>query len=257
MEHASILSNISLVPFLAVMSLSFLLAGFVKGVLGLGLPTVAIGILGLMMAPTEAAALLIIPSLVTNVWQLAAGPSFTSLIRRLWPMLLGIFIGTLAGIALFTGAQVGYATAVLGGSLMLYSALGMAPLRLAVPARAEPVLAPLIGAGTGLVTAVTGMSAIPSVPYLQALELDKDELVQALGLAFTVSTIALAIGLACVGTFRLSVAGTSFLALVPALGGMFIGQRVRALVSPAFFRRCFFLGMLALGAHLLLKAPIW
>jgi hypothetical protein len=254
MEHTHLLSNTAV--FMVILTLVFLLAGFVKGVVGLGLPTVAIGFLGLIMAPAEAAALLIIPSLVTNTWQLAAGPSFRQLIRRLWPMLIATFFGTLAGVALFTGAQTGIATAVLGAALMVYSALGMAPLRLAVPARAEPILAPLIGASTGLVAAVTGMSAIPSVPYLQALELEKDDLVQALGLAFTVTTIALGIGLAYVGTFRLSVAGTSFIALLPALGGMFIGQRVRARVSAAVFRRCFFIGMLALGAHLLLKTVL-
>ena len=65
-----------------IATIAFLIAGFVKGVIGLGLPTVAIGLLGLVMPPAEAAALLVVPSLVTNVWQLAAGPSFTALLRR-------------------------------------------------------------------------------------------------------------------------------------------------------------------------------
>ena len=73
-----------------IATIAFLIAGFVKGVIGLGLPTVAIGLLGLVMPPAEAAALLVVPSLVTNVWQLAAGPSLMTLLRRLWPMLLGI-----------------------------------------------------------------------------------------------------------------------------------------------------------------------
>ena len=66
---------------LLAVALAFCLAGFVKGVLGLGLPTLAMGLLALVMAPAEAAALLVLPSLVTNIWQLlfgrasAAGPS--------------------------------------------------------------------------------------------------------------------------------------------------------------------------------------
>ena len=32
------------------------------------------GLLGLVMPPVQAAALLVVPSLVTNVWQLVAGP---------------------------------------------------------------------------------------------------------------------------------------------------------------------------------------
>ena len=76
---------------------AFLLAGFVKGVIGLGLPTVSIGLLGLLMTPSQAAALLVVPSLVTNVWQAAAGGGLMTLARRLWPLLAGICVGTFIG----------------------------------------------------------------------------------------------------------------------------------------------------------------
>jgi hypothetical protein len=81
---------------LIVATLTFLIAGLVKGVIGLGLPTVSMGLLSLVMAPAKAASALIAPSFVTNVWQLAAGPSFGRLARRLWPMLAGVVVGTLA-----------------------------------------------------------------------------------------------------------------------------------------------------------------
>ncbi|MFZ0847366.1 MAG: sulfite exporter TauE/SafE family protein, partial [Pseudolabrys sp.] len=63
---------------------AYLLAGFTKGVIGLGLPTVAIGLLGLMMTPAQAAAILVLPSLVTNIWQFTAGGGLLALVRRLW-----------------------------------------------------------------------------------------------------------------------------------------------------------------------------
>jgi uncharacterized protein len=47
----------------------FVLAGFVKGVIGLGLPTVAMGLLALLMTPAQAAAVLVVPSFLTNIWQ--------------------------------------------------------------------------------------------------------------------------------------------------------------------------------------------
>ena len=53
----------------------FALAGFVKGAIGLGLPTIAMGLLAIVMPPVEAAAILILPSLLTNIWQMVAGPS--------------------------------------------------------------------------------------------------------------------------------------------------------------------------------------
>ena len=73
---------------------SFLLAGLVKGVIGLGLPTVSMGLLALVATPAQAAALLVVPSLVTNVWQMAAGPGLVPLLRRLGPMMLAILAGT-------------------------------------------------------------------------------------------------------------------------------------------------------------------
>ena len=85
----------------AVAAATFLLAGFVKGVIGLGLPTVAMGLLAIVMTPAQAASLLVVPSLLTNVWQ-ATGPVLVPLLRRLWPMLLGICLGTWLGGGLLT-----------------------------------------------------------------------------------------------------------------------------------------------------------
>ena len=108
----------------------------------------------------------------------------------------------------------------------------------------------MIGAATGVVTAATGVMTIPAVPYLQALGLDQDDLVQALGLSFTVSAVALTAVLARADVFHMSVAGASAMALVPALGGMFAGQWVRTWLKPSVFRVCFLLAILMLGADL-------
>jgi uncharacterized membrane protein YfcA len=235
---------------------TFLLAGLVKGVIGLGLPTVAIGLLTLVMAPAQAAALLVVPSLVTNVWQLLAGPRFSGLLRRLWGMMVGILVGTAAGGGWLTSDASGHATALLGVALIVYAAVGLAAPTLRVPARAEPFLSPLVGAITGLISAATGVFVIPAAPYLQALALDREDLVQALGLSFTVSTIALAAVLARDGALPVSIAGTSLLALAPALAGMGLGTWLRGRIGARVFRLCFFLGLGALGLHLASRAFI-
>ena len=241
---------------IVVATLAFLLAGFVKGVIGLGLPTVSMGLLTLVMAPAKAASLLIVPSFVTNVWQLAAGPSFWRLARRLWPMLAGIVLGTLAGTGLLTGSHAGQAAVALGLLLMLYALLGLTSVRFSVAPAAERWLGPLIGALTGLATAATGVFAIPAVPYLGALNLDKEDMIQALGLSFTASTIALAAALAAGGAFALGDVGLSTAALAPAVLGMAAGGAMRGRFSERTFRRAFFGGLLVLGAHLASRALI-
>ncbi|HEX9168821.1 MAG TPA: sulfite exporter TauE/SafE family protein [Roseiarcus sp.] len=237
---------------LLVATVAFLLAGFVKGVIGLGLPTVSMGLLSLVMPPAKAASLLIVPSFVTNVWQLATGPSFVRLARRLWPMLAGVVAGTLAGTGLLTGSHAGQAAVALGLMLMIYGGLGLTSLRFSVAPAAEWWLGPLIGALTGLATAATGVFAIPAVPYIGALGLDKDDLIQALGLSFTVSTVALAAALMGGGAFDLGDLGASTAALAPALLGMAAGGAVRGRFSEQTFRRFFFGGLL--GAHLASRA---
>ena len=56
--------------------------------------------------------------------------------------------------------------------------------------------------------------------------------------------------------WRLAVIVPVLLALAPALAGMFAGQWLRSRVSPATFRLCFFVGLLALGLHLASRAVL-
>ena len=102
----------------------------------------------------------------------------------------------------------------------------------------------------------TGVFVLPAVPYLQGLRLERDALVQALGLCFTVSTLALAASLLLAGEYPAGAAGTSVYALVPAMVGMWAGQWLRGRIRAQTFRRCFFVGLFALGLHLMLRAFI-
>lgn len=233
--------------------LTFLLAGAVKGVIGLGLPTIAMGLLGLAMSPAQAAALLIVPSTLTNVWQLASGGHLRGLLRRLWPMLAMIFIGTLAGSAWLGIGSGAWAARALGAALLLYALVGLWLPPFSLAPGQERWLGPLCGGLTGLITAATGVFVIPAVPYLGALDLDRDARVQALGLSFSVSTVALAIGLAGQDALGGEALGASVLVLLPALLGMLFGQWLRQRISAPLFKRCFFIGLALLGAHLLLN----
>lgn len=236
--------------FIAAIITTFFVAGTVKGVTGMGLPTVAMAMLGSLLSPLAAAALLLVPSLVTNVWQLLAGPKLGVLIRRLWPMMLMIIIGTVVGSVMLTGGHTALATAGLGIALVIYSAYTLLAKPLHVSSQWEPWLSPVIGLVTGLVTGATGVFVIPAVPYIQSLDLERDDLVQALGLSFTVSTIALAIGLFWHDAFPAGYLLTSTIAVVPALLGMAAGQLIRTRISPQLFRRLSLIFLLLLGLEM-------
>lgn len=225
----------------------------VKGVTGMGLPTVAMGVLGAAMSPLTAAAILIIPSFVTNLWQMLAGRDTLRLVRRLWAMMLCIVIGTVLATRLLVVVDPVWSGRALGIALIAYAAYALFSPTISIPARLEPRLSPVIGMVTGLLTGATGVFTLPAVPYVQSLGLQKDALVQALGLSFTVSTVALAGGLMAQGAFRLDQFGLSLLAVIPALVGMWLGSMVRQKISPKTFRRCFLLFLIVLGLELALR----
>lgn len=236
--------------FLWLFTLTFLTAGMVKGVTGMGLPTVAMGLLGIAMPPATAAAILLVPSFVTNTWQLLAGTAMRRLLQRLWPMQLAIFGGTVGSSALLVHVDPLWSGFALGVALMVYASYALVAPALSVASQHEHWLSPIVGLITGVITGATGVFVMPSVPYLQALALDKDELVQALGLSFTVSTVALSIGLFAHGAFRVEHWGLSTIAIVPAMAGMWLGQKIRARISPQRFRQCFLTFLLLLGLKL-------
>ena len=231
---------------------AFLLAGFVKGMIGMGLPTVAIGLLGLMMPPAQAAAVLVLPSLLTNIWQFMAGGGIGALLKRMWSMLAGICAGTALGALLLPHDDTGRATIWLGVILAAYALLGLLNVRFHVPRRHDIWLGVIMGTVNGVISVATGVFVIPGTPYIQSMEFEPKRLVQALGLSFTVSTIALALALAHAGEMNASLAVPTTIALVVSVFGMWIGQTLRGRITPETFRRCMYIGLLLLGAHLAL-----
>jgi len=231
----------------ALVVVAYLLAGFVKGVIGMGLPTVALGMLAAVMTPAQAAAILIAPSLATNIWQMVAGPYLFGLLKRLGGMLVGMFVGAWLGNGILTGANAKPAAIGLGVVLIAYALIGLSKVKFSVARKSEIWLGPIVGIVTGAIMAATGVFVIPALPYLQAIGFEKDELVQALGVHFTISTFALAAVLWDGGAFSPSLGTLSLFAIAPALIGMYAGQRVRARISAETFRVFLYIGLFALG----------
>jgi uncharacterized protein len=234
----------------------FVLAGVVKGVTGMGLPTVAMSLLGLWMTPVNAAAMLIVPSLVTNVAQ-CRGPYLRRLALRLWPGWLAIAVVTAAAPGFGGTASTESAKRWLGAILIAYGAWGL--WRPALPdfSARGTWLSAAAGAATGVVTASTAVFVLPWVPYLQSLRLGKDELVQALGLSFTVATLALAVRVqASAPLWWLSASGavTVSLALAGAFAGLKLGESLRGRLAGPAFQKALFWVFIALGVANLSRA---
>jgi uncharacterized protein len=232
---------------------AFLFAGFIKGAIGVGLPTVVMGLLSIMMPPAQAAALMVLPAIATNIWQMAAGPALPALLKRFAWLILAIFAGTFATIGFMTRTGA-HAQTALGAVLAAYGAYGLLARRFEVQRAAERWLSPLIGLATGMLCGSTGVFVIPSLPYLTSLKLDREELLQSIGILAFVSPLSLTLALAYSGQYRADVAGTSLLALIPALAGMYVGVRLRRRLAAPTFMRWFFAALIALGGYMVLRS---
>ena len=231
----------------------FALAGMIKGAIGLGLPAVAMGLLTLFISPFQAATLLIVPSMVTNVWQLFAEGHVLRLVRRFWSLLIGIIVGSIWSVFPTLGHGEFQSEALLGGMLTLYGLYGLFAKNMPNLAPYEKYLSPVIGYLGGALTVATGVIVIPVVPFLQSLHLKRDDLVQSLGLAFTVSTICLAVFLqqnpieAMPFDYQMAL-----IALFPALVGMWLGTKIRYRIPEQKFRKVFFRGLVIFGGYMVL-----
>jgi uncharacterized protein len=237
-------------PLLILIAAAFLLAGFVKGVIGLGLPTVAMGLLAVTMQPAHALAIVIVPAIVTNIWQTFVGPYLRDIIRRLWPLMIGTVIGIWLNSGMLTGPYARYATVVLGLLLVIYAIIGLNKFAFTVARKDEGWIGGIVGLVTGVISATTGVQVIPSMPFMQAIGMEKDELVQALGVFFTVATLALAFNLTTAGLLTAATALPGAVAMAASFAGMFIGQAVRTRMKPDLFRRWFLIAMILLGVYL-------
>jgi uncharacterized membrane protein YfcA len=235
---------------LAAILATFLLAGSVKGVVGLGLPTISLAILTVVLDLASAMALLLIPSFVTNFLQGATGGHGRMLLRRLWPFLLlaTIMVG-LSGLAL------GYLDhtqlrRLLGLLIIIYAGISLFGWRPSISTTNERWLGPVMGVLNGIFTGMTGSFVVPGVLYLNAIGLPRDALVQAMGILFALATLALAVMLGAQGMLTLDLGLGSLVGLPPALIGMAAGQRLRKRLSEALFRKVLFWALLAMGLYI-------
>jgi uncharacterized membrane protein YfcA len=234
--------------------LTFLLAGTVKGVIGLGLPTISLAILTVTLGLQPAMALLLMPSFVTNVWQAAVGGHARAIVKRTWPMLVLATATVWLGAGALTRIELSYLSALLGVLVALYAAISLTRPQITLPKTSERWAGPFAGAVNGILTGMTGSFVFPGVLYLQAIGLPRDALIQAMGIVFMASTVALAVSLGGRGLLAMDLAIASAAAVIPALIGMALGRKLRARMSEAVFRRVFFSGLLVLGLYILARS---
>ena len=239
-----------------VVSSTFFLAGTVKGVIGLGLPPVSLGLLTVALDLQTAMALLVVPAFVTNFWQSVVGGNAKIILYRLWPFLVTATVTVWIGVAALARLNPSLPTSLLGALLVTYSVVSLGGTRLTIPTRHEGWAGPLIGSANGVLTGMTGSSVVPGVMFLQAIGLPRDVLVQAMGMLFAASALALAAALQQANFLTVDHGVLSSAAVLPAIAGMIAGRWIRKGIAEQRFRSVFFIALLVLGAYIIIANTI-
>jgi len=241
---------------LIIICATFLLAGMVKGVIGLGLPTVILAFLTVTLSLPEAMGLLLLPSLMTNVWQALVGGHAKEVIRRIWLFLLMATLTIGLGAQVLKMLDVSWLSALLGLLIMAYGLINLFGVRITVSDNKEKWAGPLFGVVNGVLTGMTGSFVVLGVMYLQAIGLTRNQLIQAMGMLFSLSSVALGIALQGTGLLNVEILQGSAIGLVPAIVGMVLGQKLRMSLSEIMFKRVFFVSLLVLGVYIMFNA-LW
>jgi uncharacterized membrane protein YfcA len=232
----------------------FIFAGIIKGIVGNGLPVISIAMLTLVFGLQEAIAIAVIPAFATNFWQASHGGYLRQLVRRLWPYLVCSIIAVLAGTKLLIAANPSILIAILGLLIGFYAVLGVAGREFAISPAWENFAGPMFGAFTGLIAGMTGSPAYPGMYFLNGLGFSRNQLVQALGISFSVVTLTVAISMKSNNLLSLEQFILSLSAIVPAMIGMMIGTRIRHKISEELFKKLFYTSMLTLGIYLVFRS---
>ena len=239
---------------LGIATVAFIVAGFVKGVLGFGFPIIALIILTLSIGLLDALAIVVIPTLVTNLWQALSGGYLKIILGRMWRYFLIAVVFIWIASYYLTLVDIDWLTMLLGTVLFFFALSRLLDFHITVPSRYESALAVPLGAVNGILTGLTGSFMVPSVLYMQAIGFRGDLLVQAMGVFFSISAFTLAVTLGRNDLISVEQAQLSALALIPTIIGLLAGRWTRRQINEDRFQIIFLMAVLVLGGYIVIRS---
>ncbi|WP_299745126.1 sulfite exporter TauE/SafE family protein [uncultured Tateyamaria sp.] len=239
---------------IAFASAVLLLAGTVKGFIGLGMPTVALTLLTFQLDTRSAVSLVVVPMLLSNVWQFWRGPDMVGCVKQHWRYAAILILFVAATVWFSQSAPDTLLRATLGVFVLAFCFLSWRNMVPPIPAHRVRLFEGLSAVIAGLIGGLTAAWAPPLVMYLTGLRLDRDAFVQALGFLISAGSVSIFIMFVAVGHSSAPDLAVSTFLLIPALIGFSVGERLRHRTNPEQFRTLFLAAFSVLGANLVLGA---
>ena len=230
---------------------SLIVAGLLKGVIGIGMPVVALPLLALFIDVKSAAMLLSMPLVLSNLPQALEGGRTGRSLVRLTPVFLGMIPGLWLGVQIMLALDTNVAKAIAGVVL-----IGVGGVTLLAPKlRLEPRLVLPAGVTFGFLGGLLGGIAAMAGPlvfiFMLAKGLHGQAFTKEASLYLVVSSGLLALLLMASRQFTWLDVSVSTAAMVPVALGMYAGQHLRDKIAPETFRKLVLTAVMASGVDLL------
>ena len=234
----------------------YLLAGSVKGVFGIGLPTTSITLMTMFIAPLEAIAINLLPMFVTNGYQFYKAKNHRQLLRTYWPFAL---------VLLFFLSIFSVMTAKLGnnviGLLISFSVISFAITnlfitKLSIKAEYDRMWQIFLGGVAGIFGGLTSLWGVPITIYLIMKQVTPRQFIDASGFLIFIGCIPLAIGYSTTGLMSPSVLLPSLAGTLAGIIGFKVGEILRPMLAPDLFQKLLLWLFLVMGLRMLYTSLI-
>ena len=233
---------------------AFLVAGIIKGTVGIGLPTLSISLMAQFVDPRVAIAMLLIPALVTNSWQIYRGGYVRRSAQLLWPFALAMIVTMYLSALAAPLVSQRLLTAVIGIMVVLWAATSLVKKPMKIPDALDRPLQVLAGLASGAIGGLTAIWSPPMVMYLLARHNDKEDFVRFTGFLILCGSIPLVLGYISNGLLTPQLAMVSAIMVVPTLIGFSVGEQLRRRLDSDQFQKVVLCIFCLMGLNLIRRA---
>ena len=238
----------------AFVGVCYLIAGTIKGTLGLGLPTTSITIMSLVMSPVQALAINLLPMFVANMWQFSRADNWRALLSRYGLFAISLIVTIFCGSFLTARLSSSAILLAVAGAVILFALYNLIGRPIALSSEKDKLWQIIFGCAAGVMGALTSMWAVPMVIYLLSRDLAPKAFVDAAGFLLFVGCLPLSIGYVATGIVTSDVIWPSLAGTIAALIGFRIGEVLRRYINAQMFRKILLWFFLIMGMRMIVLA---
>jgi uncharacterized membrane protein YfcA len=229
---------------------SLIVAGLLKGIIGVGMPVVALPLLSLFIDVKSAAMLLSMPLIFSNLPQALEGGKTGRCLVQLMPVILGTVPGVFLGVRVLLALDADVARMIAGLVLMGVGGVTLFAPKLQIQSRLFLPTGITFGFFGGILGGIAAMAGPLVFIFLLAKGLRGKAFTKEASLYLVVSSGLLAILLTASHEFSWLDVAVSTAAMLPVALGMSVGQQMRDRIAPETFRTLVLIAVIAAGAEL-------